>query len=747
MKFFRKKISESEFAEVLADCAETAREAYKRVFKYQKECEDIILELNNNLDKVASELLNKKDARYFEFSKALEKVFALQKYSNNGLQDLKDSIKIKRKHLKDFTITLFGRTKAGKSTLRESITKNGDGSTIGLGYLHFTKEAGDYRWKGLRILDTPGVEGYGGEREAEKAREVIDQTDVVVFLTTDESQQPGEFDEMERLIEINKPYFVVLNIKDKLTEPVYLKRFFKYKAKIFSKEVIEEHKKRIISETKRIGIHNVNIIWISALASCIAQFAERGFNSQNKNDFIATIQHPQLQSIIKWFLNNLTTADAQRLWQLSQIDKVYERIAIEVNTHGKQRRVLTFFDSIIYFIDTIIKMLWQCQREIQAQVRFMLDKKRELKNFFDNFIKESNLKIERKCEELFRPIKEWIPGFVDEYFGEKSAQNVLNRELNNEMKKIEKEMNSLIEEIKKDLEAQLYEFYQQYQYDVATIEPEPLEIGEFRKGQKGKVLKWTGVWLGGVAAMAFTMGEIAATNFWNPVGWIAASASVVVGFLGWLIEEDEKKEWLKAKRNAKERLWNWIDKRERKTRGAYKTWFYKNITTEGRKAMLEPFSKYISSIFHIADILREYAHRLMELQNKMNKELFAWLIKLEGLDCLENDILSIARELGFATKIILSNNMHIDARVKKNLEKLCNEHILIFNDDGDIRNRVVKALYPAKLSTEQVNVTRENNKIIAKVKCSDREKRYCIGKNGVNVRLASQLCGIKIEII
>jgi hypothetical protein len=355
---------------------------------------------------------------------------------------------------------------------------------------------------------------------------------------------------------------------------------------------------------------------------------------------------------------------------------------------------------------------------------------------------------------LFQSLKEWVPDFVDEYLGQDNAQSVLQQKLDEESKRIEKEMNALIHEIVSDLNGKLQEFTRQYQYDIGTIRLEPSEIGDFRKGQIGKILTWTSIASRGIGTVALTLEVFAAANAWNPVGWIAgvvggiaAGVSIFAGFLGWLFGKAEEKEWLRAKGQAKERIWNGIDKNERKTRGAYKTWFYENITSKGRKAMLDQVSTYIDGLYGIANDLKKYALQLRELQNQANKKLFAWLLQLEGIKCSEKDIPSIAREQGIATKIMVPDNWHIDARIKTNLDKLCGEHILVFNDSNDIRERVARALYPAKLSLDQIKLIEDNGRKIAKVRVPDEEKGLCIGKNGVNIRLASQVCGVKIEIV
>jgi len=185
---------------------------------------------------------------------------------------------------------------------------------------------------------------------------------------------------------------------------------------------------------------------------------------------------------------------------------------------------------------------------------------------------------------------------------------------------------------------------------------------------------------------------------------------------------------------------------ERKTRGAYKTWFYENITTKGRKAMLNQVTDYINGILEVTDILKEYTMQLRELNNQMNKKLFTWLLQLEGTKCLDKDILSIAREQGISSKILMAASWRIEDKVQKNVEKLCSERVLLLNDSNDISELIAKSLYPAAPLPSQIKIIKEHNKRIAKITVPNQEKGLYIGRNGVNIRLAQRICGIKIEI-
>lgn len=61
-----------------------------------------------------------------------------------------------------FSITLFGRTMAGKSTLME-ILIHGNGDSIGKGAQRTTRDVRTYIYKNLQITDVPGIAAFEGE--------------------------------------------------------------------------------------------------------------------------------------------------------------------------------------------------------------------------------------------------------------------------------------------------------------------------------------------------------------------------------------------------------------------------------------------------------------------------------------------------------------------------------------------------------------------------------------------------------
>ena len=117
-----------------------------------------------------------------------------------------------RKNLSGFSITLFGRTMAGKSTLMEILT-HGDGKFIGKGTQRTTRDVRRYEWNGLEITDVPGVCAFGGQRDEPLAFEAAKSADLILFLITDDAPQAAEAECFSRVLSLGKPVICIMNVK------------------------------------------------------------------------------------------------------------------------------------------------------------------------------------------------------------------------------------------------------------------------------------------------------------------------------------------------------------------------------------------------------------------------------------------------------------------------------------------------------------------------------------------------------
>jgi predicted GTPase len=591
----RQRVSESEFKEALEQCSLTARKAYTRTIEYTKQAESILQKLSNNLRVTTSQLLNNKDAEQFEFAGVLTEIVSeLNQLSTEEIEALVSSLDTKRKHLEDFTITLFGRTRAGKSTIREALTR-GDGGTIGKGAQRTTRDVREYRWQGLRLLDTPGIEAYQGDEDTAQANEVIDQSDMILFLASDDSVQPGEFKAMAQLQQINKYFAVILNVKDNIEKEQRLIRFIKRPEKVFDHQRLSEHQNHITTYVKEnLGIANVDIVCIHALAA-----------------FLST--KPEY------------TKDSQKLWELSQVEELYYLIAYDIQNNGQKRRVSTFFDGAIKFIGNIESNLLGYQRLLEAQVKFIHGKRIELDKSINDWNQDSNLKIEKECSEIYSALKQRIPNFVDNYAGKDEAEKEWEKIFDS--KKIKTRMEAVIKEIVEDLQETVKEFDKQYQYDIKSIQINLDSFGfdDFKESEFGRFLRWAGVAAGTVAAAAFV-----AANWWNPGGWIVAAGWVAtgVGLLTGVAAEQQntqdKREFQKQCEELKVDLTQKVDKKEQETIDDYKKWLHKNIASKAQNEIRGQVATYINGLAKIAEGVAKSASEIKNLKRLVEKELSDW---------------------------------------------------------------------------------------------------------------------------
>jgi uncharacterized tellurite resistance protein B-like protein len=160
------------------------------------------------------------------------------------MERLQTGLRQRHRALRDFTVAILGRTKAGKSTLHAVLTGEG-WDDIGVGSLRTTRFRKSYCLDGLRIVDTPGIGAPGGQSDVEIAESVVDEADVIVFLVTDDSTQAVELAFLEVLREAWKPLVVLLNVKRGLDRPAHVERFLRNPEWVFRERDLAGHEERL----------------------------------------------------------------------------------------------------------------------------------------------------------------------------------------------------------------------------------------------------------------------------------------------------------------------------------------------------------------------------------------------------------------------------------------------------------------------------------------------------------------------
>jgi hypothetical protein len=567
------KVSQAEFEDALKQCSKIANSAYNLSIRYAKKIEIVITQLNSDIEAVSHEILKLKGSEQFQFTETLKQIqFDVKNISEDSLEDLVISLDKKRKHLKDFTVALFGRTKAGKSTLRETLTR-GNGSTIGKGSQRTTRDVTEYSWQGLRLLDTPGIEAYKGEDDTQKANEIIDQSDIILYLTSDDSVQPGEFKPMAQLQQINKYFAVILNVKYDISNKLEdLKMVLDNPEIIFDEDRLSQHKNHIQSQTQAdLNLDNVDIVTIHAQAG-----------------FLSTKEEYQEYS--------------SQLWELSKIEELYSLIAYQIDANGRDLRLSTFADSLEYFIDLINQKLTIHKSLLSVELEFKKQKQGKIEEIFTDIKKDSNVKIKSECESLYNLIFNEISKFVEDNSEmdinrkQQEWQKILNQ--NN----IHERMKDVINEIFKEFDEKLQEFQREYEYDLNNIkiDMENFKFRDIRKGRSASDMNWISVGIGAVGAALFV-----AANWWNPGGWIVAAGWIATGVgiatkvAAQVQETEEKQTKTKNTEEEKDSLRKQVNEKKQATIKAYEDCLYININ-KSEHQLIEPLNLYnrkLSEIF------------------------------------------------------------------------------------------------------------------------------------------------------
>jgi predicted GTPase len=201
--------------------------------------------------------------------------------------------------LATFNVAFFGRTGAGKSTLLSAFGEL-DGHGVSWGDSDWTKEVESIGWRGCRLYDTPGINGWGGRASREvleaRARRAVEIADVVLLCFDSQSQQASEFSKVADWVRhYGKPTVAVLNIRNlRWRHPAKVPN---QTARRNISEPVRQHYDNIRTELSSIGLTDTPIVAIHSHRALFARAstpyrgpAERDFHSDREQfgiDYLA----------------------------------------------------------------------------------------------------------------------------------------------------------------------------------------------------------------------------------------------------------------------------------------------------------------------------------------------------------------------------------------------------------------------------------------------------------------------------
>ena len=692
-------INKNNYLASLNTCKRIAKEEYKTVQGHFEQCDNIIDELSKKLQGVIE-----------HSSQTLSEDKMVEDGLINMLQDLmRDYGKLlskrnanlakQKRSLDCFNVMLFGRTMAGKSTIREAITR-GDGQTIGKGAQRTTRDVKEYKWNNLRIIDTPGFGAYNGQEDTQIAHEILEQSDVVLFMLNSDSIQESTFVELEHVHKLNKPLIFILNMKKDLENDGNRRRALRSPEKyIFKEDDIQGHTDRLKNLASRAGINpsTIRIIPIHAQAA-----------------FLAT---------------TVSEEEGSQLHELSRIDNVLNALIDEVEGNGPIRRVQTFLDSSLHHIDEQSLLILSQRDHLTKLLPQYESSLIRISQWKVKTLRDAPRLISKEVDAAFKLLINSVADFVDDHIENKNVAKAwdLHYKSFGIAKKIEQSVQALAEQVIEELQ----DFNRETNEGLdITLSFEVAHNGQnFSEYDFKRINGWG-------SALA---GLLSATTFWNPVGLVAVGVSIVLSIFSFFSDSRAKK-LKKAKSKQRQALVEDIENSKRKIKANLESWFDTNIhraiivpAEHNLSLLCQKLSRFISELdctdSQLYILKYEINFRLLNrVAHVITKKHFA-LPK----------IIKIVRVPGYACYFLVSDYFR-DTDLLRAMSKAMREKIIAVYDIS--LDKKISHLY--KGLAERVEISEQDKVSVFAYK---QNINQIIGKDSRRIKMVAALCSCEITIV
>jgi len=632
---------EQELAEALKACQEYAElgydfanDRYQEIHKTLKKARKQLKETNrrqSEIDRIANSLV---------VARAQENVEELQRMDREIQDDLNELLE----RQKEFSVVVFGRTMAGKSTLMEILT-HGDGSSRGKGGQRTTRDVRDYHWKGMKVTDVPGICSFDGREDDELAMQAAKTADLVLFLITDDAPQDSEAEKLAELKRLGKNVLGIINVKLGLN----MNR---------RKMALHDLEKKM-NDTARID----------EICDQFRAFGPRYHQDWSKLPFVAT----HLEAA---YLGNREQGDPE-LYALSNFDAVEEYILDKVQNDACFLRVKTFIDNVSRPLsEQVAQLLDDASDTARAALRYRYkwnDLEEWRKQFLDESIEMHHNFIQRLREEIDDAIIEFAEeNYDNEDAGEDWNELVASMEIKRRCQAWLKERSEVCNRKRRELAD---EFATEVRFQGVKMNVGALETGDTTD---------FGALFGGAAAVGVITG-------------IGLPIVVGLGILSWLSDSKEKKI-----REAKEKMRNDLHKRmDPAIDGIEKQMidiFNDEILRNGVDGFDQTLGDMDKMFFQLADAQVSFVDELMAELRFSNAML--WYMArgaVDGTDTKITDYIENVRLVGQSYTLFTPQKMPVETL--RHIEALLGEEVQVYvlnprdeNASGKQRRRFAKKM-------------------------------------------------------
>jgi hypothetical protein len=608
------------------------------------------------------------------------------------------TLKERRKHLDSFSVTLFGRTMAGKSTLMEILTE-GNGKSIGTGSQRTTRDVRGYQWKGLEVTDVPGVAAFEGADDEELAFKAAAQADLVLFLITDDAPQPVEAECLAQVRRLGKPVLGVCNVKIAVDAEDDLLLFLRNPYRHFDQYRI----KQLIQQFHLLADQYIPGKWIPFEVTHLrARFLayQPGFEKHR-----------------------------DQLLKASCFNSVESHIVNEVVNRGTFLRVKSFIDGSVTPMLDLSDLLLGFSAQNSSSGRVLVDKERQIREWARDFKSIGHERINTVVSKVMDSLRDEVPSFAENHYEDRAAGDKWRKlvESHNVIRNVEK----LQKELLNECTIALSEIARELKSELSLV----ADLSSDRDIKMDSIFNTKRVWSWGTSIISGGLGIAALILGSGPLGWAAAAVASV----GWLISlffDDREEKVRRARATLSERLVDNINKMERDLRKNINDWFDNELLRKQVYVLLDDLGTVTSGLFKLADAQRALAWALNDRQKKLGHSLVEEALSQLGALSLLDSISDVARVPGFATMFLIQPHFTFSGHIRSQLEKLLCEKIWFVIDTKNSFSILSQAI---GRNCEKSEIHIEERIRVAHIPLDDLDT-----VTKARVRLAQQLTGLHI---
>ncbi len=605
-----------------------------------------------------------------------------------------------------FTVTVFGRTMAGKSTLMEVLT-HGDGSSIGHGEQRATRDVRRYKYKNLQIVDVPGVAAFEGKDDEDIAFNEAKKADLIFFVLKDDDVQPSVSECLCRIISLGKPVVCLINVRADIGSseitPLTMKMFKRDLEKKMRKEHLEGIKNQLFEYGQFYGQdwRTVRFAYVHLKAAFLSQ--------QKKYEKYAS-----------------------ELYYLSRFDYVDQVIVDEVTQNGGFYKLKAYAEIVAVPLIDSVETLFEQSAQNSDHGSLMITKRKALSNWIKDFKNNAETQIETFLTSVTSDLKKEVADFAEKNYANKNASKKWNEVVRE--KNIQQSAERLLEQLGGECENELREIARETDFDFnfsyTLYSENSLNMHKIVNGRR--IWNW---------ATTIVSGGLTIAGIFVAPAFVAAG--VGVGFLGWLgnlLFKDYESKAKNARKELEKKLTDHINKMITGLRKTMKDVLYRELLKKYMYPMETAMNDVVSSLFALSQVQHTFAKQLNSKLMETNRLVITEALAYEGYEGLEYHINRIARIPGYAVMIVLDDGKRFPDDAKYALRNLLKEQIWFVFQKDNLKSMLGQAI-GYRCNRNEIRIQEINGEArIAHIPMLETVDAYTWNR----IRMAQQLTGLLI---